>query len=95
MIDGTTRTVRLPDTSKAAALAMTTCRLLAKKCVPLMTFQSVVGRLCNAAKILPAVRSLFTPINRALRGNPVIVILCPANSELQAALLDLRAMVPN
>ena len=92
VIDGATRTVRLPD-SKAADLAMTTRRLLAKKRVPLKTFQSVVGRLRNAATILPAARSLFTPLNRALRGNPVVVILGPANSELRATLLDLRTMV--
>lgn len=92
VIDGAARTVRLPD-SKAADLAMTTRRLLAKKRVALKTFQSVVGRLRHAATILPAARSLFTPINRALRGNPDQVLLGAANSELRATLLDLRTMV--
>ena len=59
----------------------------------LKTFQSVVGRLRNAATILPAARSLFTPINSALRGNPEQVPLGAANSKLCATLLDLRTMV--
>ena len=67
VIDGAARTVRLLEV-KAADLAMATRRLLAKKRVALKVFQSIVGRLRNAATILPAARSLFTPINRALRG---------------------------
>jgi hypothetical protein len=92
VFDGAARTVRLPA-AKAADLAAVTRRLLAKKRVPLKLFQSVVGRLRNAATILPAARSLFTPINRALRGNPDAVPLGAANSELRATLLDLRTMV--
>ena len=92
VIDGAARTVRLPEV-KAADLAMATRRLLAKKRVSLKVFQSIVGRLRNAATILPAARSLFTPINRALRGNPALVPLGAANSELRATLLDLRTLV--
>ncbi|KAI2500877.1 hypothetical protein MHU86_13597 [Fragilaria crotonensis] len=91
-VDGAARTVRLPAT-KADAIALATRRLLAKKRVALKTFQSVVGQLRNAARILPAARSLFTPINRALRGNPDLVALGAANSELRATLLDLRALI--
>ena len=92
VIDGAARTVRLPAT-KAEATALATRRLLAKKRVAIKTFQSVVGQLRNAARILPAARSLFTPINRALRGNPECVPLGAANSKLRATLLDLRAMI--
>ena len=61
--------------------------------VALKTYQSVVGQLRIAARILPAAHTLFTPINRALRGNPDVVPLGAANSELRATLLDLRAMI--
>ena len=90
--DGAAQTVRLSEV-KAADLAMATRRLLAKKRVPLKVFQSIVGRLRNAATILPAARSLFTHINRALRGNPALVPLGAANSKLRATLLDLRTLV--
>jgi hypothetical protein len=42
--------------------------------------------------ILPSERSLFTPVNRALRGHPSTISLS-ASGEVRAALLDLRQLV--
>jgi hypothetical protein len=62
--------------------------------VTLKTPQLVVEKLHNAATTLPAVCSLFTPIDQhALSGHPDLAIHGPANSELQATILDIRTMV--
>jgi hypothetical protein len=46
----------------------------------------------HVATILPSARSLFTPVNRALRGHPSTISL-NASGEVRAALLDLRQLV--
>jgi hypothetical protein len=46
----------------------------------------------HVATILPAARSLFTPLNRALRGHPTFIALS-ATGEVRAALLDLRQLI--
>ena len=46
----------------------------------------------HVTTILPAARGLFTPLNRALRGDPSLVPLS-AKGEVRAALLDLRQLV--
>ena len=47
----------------------------------------------HAATILPATRSLFTPINQALWGNPELASLEATSSKLRATLLDLRTLM--
>jgi hypothetical protein len=46
----------------------------------------------HVATILPSARSLFTPVNRALRGHPSTISL-NASGEVRAALLDLQQLV--
>ena len=62
LFDDQRRTVRL-STAKANAIAAETKQLLKKQRVAIKKFRSVVGKLPHAAMILPAAKSLFTPIN--------------------------------
>jgi hypothetical protein len=61
LLDGRARTIRLPDDQAEALLQEI-------KAVPLARFRSLAGRLQHAARILPAARAFFTPINNALKG---------------------------
>ena len=89
--DGRARTVRLTQ-RKALAIATDTTVLLKKHRTTLQKFQSIVGRMRHVATILPAARSLFTPLNRALRGSPTFIALS-ATGEVRAALLDLKQLI--
>jgi hypothetical protein len=46
----------------------------------------------HVTTILPSVCSLFTPVNRALRGHPSTISIS-ASGEVRAALLDLQELV--
>jgi hypothetical protein len=61
-IDCLGRTVRLPDPKSEASLKELR-KVLRKKRVPLKCFRSLGGRLQHAARILPAAKSFFTPLN--------------------------------
>lgn len=61
VIDGAARTVKLPDSSKADDLAMTTSHLLAGYLEALMSFQSVIGQCCNNPPLSPVRFLLLTP----------------------------------
>ena len=91
VFDGRSRTVHLTQ-RKAVGIADAITRLLRKTRAAVPKFQSVVGKMRHVATILPSARSLFTPINRALRGHPSTISLS-ASGEVRAALLDLRQMV--
>jgi hypothetical protein len=91
VFDGKSRTVHLTQ-RKAVGIADAITRLLRKTRVAVQKFQSVVGKMRHVATILPSARSLFTPVNRALRGHPSTISLS-ASGEVRAALLDLRQMV--
>jgi hypothetical protein len=91
VFDGKARTVHLTQ-RKAAGIAEATARLLKKNRTGIHKFQSVVGKMRHVTTILPAARGLFTPLNRALRGEPTFVALS-AKGEVRAALLDLRQLV--
>jgi hypothetical protein len=93
LFNGQRHTVRL-STAKANAIAAETKQLLKKPRVAIKKFRSTVGKLRHAATILPAAKSLFTPINRALRGEPTVIPIGP-KSELRHALIDLRTMLMN
>lgn len=90
-LDGIHRTIRLPP-SKAGAIIHEIKRLLRKNRVPLKRFQSITGKLQHAALILPSAKSLFTPLNQALRGSPGFIML-PKVSEVRAALLDFTVLI--
>ena len=89
--DGRARTVRLTQ-RKAMAIATDTTALLRKPRTTLQKFQSIVGRMRHVTTILPAARSLFTPLNRALRGTPTFIALS-ATGEVRAALVDLKQLI--
>ena len=89
--DGHNRTVHLTQ-RKALAIATDTTTILKKNRTTLHKFQSLVGRMRHVATILPAARAMFTPLNRALRGQPTFVALS-ARGEVRAALLDLKQLI--
>ncbi len=91
LINGADRTIRLSDI-KAEAIAAEIAKMLKKTHVPLKRFQSVVGKLQHAARILPAAKGMFSPLNKATKGNPKEVGIGKL-SKTRAALLDLRHLV--
>jgi hypothetical protein len=93
MLDGIRRTVQLP-TDRAEDLLKEIRSILRKQRVPIKRFRSIAGRLQHAARILPAARAFFTPINMALRGMPSFVGLC-RNGETRHALIDVAAVIRN
>jgi hypothetical protein len=91
LLNGVERTVRLSE-AKAQAIAADITAALRKTHVPLKRFRSLLGRLQHAARILPAAKGLFSPLNKATKGDPKEVGL-GKHSEVRAALLDLRHLV--
>ena len=91
LIDGDDRTLRLSE-PKAKSIANDTTKLLRKSHVPLKRFRSVLGRLQHAARIIPAAKGMFTPLNKATVGDPAQVRV-GKTSEVRAALVDLRYIV--
>jgi hypothetical protein len=91
LINGVDRTVRLSD-AKAQAIADEIVKVLRKTHVPLKRFRSLLGKLQHAARILPAAKGMFSPLNKATRGDPKEVGV-GKHSEVRAALLDLKHIV--
>jgi hypothetical protein len=90
-LDGVRRTIQLPP-NRADLLLKEVKAILKKKRVPLKRFRSIAGRLQHAARILPAAKAFFTPLNNALKGAPAFVGL-PRHGELRNALLDFAAVI--
>jgi hypothetical protein len=90
-LDGIHRTVRLPP-AKSDALLHELRKVLKKTRVPLKRFRSLAGRLQHAARILPAARAFFTPLNEALQGTPAFVGLS-RHGEIRKALLDAGVLI--
>jgi hypothetical protein len=91
LLDGVARTVQLPP-DRAADLLKEIGSILKKQRVPLKRFRSIAGRLQHAARILPAARAFFTPLNNALRGLPPFVGLS-RTGEVRHALIDIAAVI--
>jgi hypothetical protein len=89
--DGIKRTVRLPM-EKAKDYVKEIHTVLRWKAAPLKTLQMLVGKLCHASVILLAAKGFFTPLNRAMRGNPKTFGL-GSLSEVRAALKDLISLM--
>jgi hypothetical protein len=85
--DGIKRTVHLPM-EKAKDYVKEIHTVLRRKTVPLKILQMLVGKLRHASVILPAAKGFFTPLNRAMHGNPKTVGL-GSSSKVRAALEDL------
>jgi hypothetical protein len=93
LVNGQTKTVQISD-AKATDIVTEIRRILKKKHVQLKRYRQIVGKLRHVALILPGIRGLFSPINRALRGEPQVIGL-GKTSEVRAAFLDLAHMVAN
>jgi hypothetical protein len=91
LINGAERTVRLSD-AKAKAITDEIGRVLRKSHVPLKRFRSLLGRLQHAARILPSAKGMFSPLNKATKGDPKEVGL-GKHSESRAALIDLKHLI--
>jgi hypothetical protein len=91
LVDGEAKTVRISD-AKAKDIVAEIRKILKKKRVQLKRYRRIVGKLRHVALILPGTKGLFSPINKALRGDPAVIGL-GKSSEVRAALLDLATMV--
>jgi hypothetical protein len=91
LIDGLHRTVRI-SSEKVAEIIAEIKKILKKRRVQLRRYRRIIGKLRHVALILPATRGLFSPINKALQGDPAVIGL-GRDSEVRAALLDLANMV--
>jgi hypothetical protein len=90
-LNGADRTVRLCE-AKAQAMADKIAKILRKSHVSLKRFRSLLGRLQHAARILPAAKGMFSPLNKATKGDPKEVGI-GKRSEARAALIDLRHLI--
>jgi hypothetical protein len=91
LVNGETKTVRISE-AKATDIISELRRILKKKTVQLKRYQRIVGKLRHVALILPGIKGLFSPINKALQGEPRVIGL-GKNSDVRAAFLDLVHMV--
>jgi hypothetical protein len=91
LIHGADCTVHL-SSAKAQAIADEISKVLRKSHVPLKRFRSLLGKLQHASRILLAPKGLFSPLNKATKGEPKEVGL-GKHRETRAALLDLRHIV--
>ena len=57
----------------------------------LKRYRKLLGELRHVTIILPGTKGLFLPINKALKGEPLIIGL-GKSSKVRAALLDIYAM---
>jgi hypothetical protein len=91
LLNGKTRTVQLTD-DKAKGMVAEIIRVLKKRKVPLKRFQKLLGKLQHAAGILPAAKSLFTPLNVSLRNDPKWISI-PVDGDVRHALLDFKTLI--
>ena len=90
-LDGVAKTARLPQ-DKSTNIRKEIKRLVRKRKVNLKRFQRIIGKCRHATNILPSARGLYTPINKALAGNPKEIGL-GKNSEVRANLLDIGILI--
>ena len=90
-VNGRDRTVRLSK-GKAGALIKAITRTRTKRRASLKSYQQLVGKLRHVALILPGARGLFSPINKALQGDPPFIGL-GKDSEVRAAFIDLKVLI--
>jgi hypothetical protein len=91
LVDGAAKTVRISE-SKSKDIVSEIRRILKKKHVQLKRYRRIVGKLRHVALILPGIKGLFSPINKALQGEPRVIGL-GKDSDIRAAFLDLAHMV--
>ena len=88
-VDGRNYTIQLPRKKCAAILTLTRkcCKL---QCAPLKLFQKLAGKLQHASLAIPSGRSLFTPIDMAMKNDPATVVI---DDNLRQCLHDWRFLV--
>jgi hypothetical protein len=91
LLNGKNRTIQLTD-AKAMGIVTEIIKVLKKRKVPLKRFQKLLGKLQHAAGILPAAKSLFTPLNVSLRNDPTWIQI-PVDGDVRHALLDFKTLV--
>jgi hypothetical protein len=91
IVDGEAKTVQISQ-AKADDICNELRRILKKKRVPLKRYRKIIGKLRHVALILPGTKGLFSPVNKALRGEPAFIGL-GKGSELRSVLNDFAAMV--
>jgi hypothetical protein len=91
LVDREAKTVRISD-ARATDIVREIRKILKKKRVQLKRYSRIVGKLRHVALILPGTKGLFSPINKELRGKPLVIGL-RKSSQVRAALLDLATMV--
>jgi hypothetical protein len=91
IVDGDAKTVRISE-AKSTDIVHEIRRILKKKRVQLKRYRRIVGKLRHVALIMPSTKGMFSPINKALRGEPAFIGL-GKDSEVRAALLDLAVLV--
>jgi hypothetical protein len=69
LVDGKNKTVRIPK-AKATDIVSELGRILKKKSFQLRCYRRVVGKLHHVALIMPGLKGLFSPLNKALQGEP-------------------------
>ncbi len=77
---------------KQKAYIKETHNILRQKAISIKKLQTLVGKLRHASMILPAAKGFFTPLNNAMKGNPMLIGL-GKHSEVQTALEDLVSLL--
>jgi hypothetical protein len=72
LVNGETKTIRILEAT-ADDTVMQLRRILKTKNIQLKQYQNIVGKLHHVALILPGIRGLFLPINKALQGKPKVI----------------------
>ncbi len=80
----------MPVTKKARSYIMEAHSGLQQKSIPLKTFQTTVGRLRNAALILPVARGFFSPLNSIMKATTKVICL---GADAWAAILDVCTLI--
>ena len=88
-VDGAEGTIRLPE-KKCVDICALLRKLLKRSRVQLNAFQKLAGKLQHASFGLPSGKSLFTPIDMALAGDPKYIVITPV---LRQCLQDWRFFV--
>ena len=72
LVDGSAKIVRISD-CRAKDIVADFQKILNKKCVQLKRYRRILGKLRHVMIIFPGTKGLFLPINKALKGYPIII----------------------
>ena len=87
--DGVAKTIKLP-TKKWNDIRALIRRVLKGRTATLHKFQRMAGKLQHAAFGIPGGKSLFTPIDVAMKGDPAVIPITP---ELRQCIEDWRVLI--